>query len=110
MNEFKEVWTDQYHIRSYEVDRSGCLSIAAAVNFFQESAWRNAEAIGVGFNQLSENNNLWVLSRLSVEMYKYPQWDDTIRLETWPKGMDRLFALRDFRLKSGDGKELLGAG
>ena len=108
--ELKEPWVDRYTVHSYEIDRDSRLSIVSAINFFQESAWRNAESLEVGFKDLASQNRLWVLSRLYVEMYRYPLWGDDIQLETWPKGMENLFALRDFRLKSADGKELLGAG
>jgi acyl-ACP thioesterase len=108
MKELEKSWKDQYLIHSYEVDRHSSLSIVSAINFFQESAWLNAESMGFGFKALSEKNRFWVLSRLYVEMYRYPVWGDVIQLETWPKGMERLFAMRDFRFKAGD--ELLGAG
>ena len=110
MIELKEPWVDEYLIHSYEIDLDGKLSIVSAINYFQESAWRNAESLGVGFKDLAANNRFWALSRLYVEMYRYPQWGELIKLETWPKGIENLFALRDFRLKSADGKELYGAG
>ena len=110
MSNLKEIWVDQYTIHSYEVDQDSRLSIVSAINFFQESAWRNADALGLGFNDLSAKNQFWILSRMYIEMYRYPLWSDVIQLETWPKGMENMFALRDFRLKSADGKELFGAG
>ena len=110
MNELKESWKDQYLIHSYEMDQLSRLSMVSAINYFQESAWRNAEALGLGFKELAAKDRFWVLSRLYVEMYRYPLWGDSIQLETWPKGMESLFAMRDFRIKSADGKELLGAG
>ena len=110
MIELKETWLDRYLVHSYEMDCQRRLSLASAVNFFQESAWRNAEALGVGFNDLAAKNRFWVLSRLYVEMYRYPLWGDNIILETWPKGLENMFALRDFRIKSDDGNEMLGAG
>ena len=106
----KETWKDRYLVHSYEMDQQSRMSIISAVNFFQESAWRNAEALGLGFMELAAKNRFWVLSRLYVEMYHYPLWGDNLQLETWPKGMESLFAMRDFRIKSVDGKELLGAG
>ena len=103
-------WLDSYPIHSYEVDKDSRLTIVSIINYFQESAWRNAEALGVGFNDLAANNHFWILSRLYVEIYRYPLWEQTVQLETWPKGIENLFALRDFRLKSADGNDLLGAG
>ena len=106
----KEPWVDRYPIHSYEMDQQSRLSLVSAINYFQESAWRNAEALGLGFHELAAKDRFWVLSRLYFEMYRYPLWGDDIRLETWAKGMESLFAMRDFRIKSADGNELLGAG
>jgi acyl-ACP thioesterase len=110
MVELKKSWIDEYKIHSYEVDNHSRLTIVSAINYFQESAWRNAEAMGFGFRQLSDKDRFWILSRLYVEMYIYPAWGDTVQLETWPKGMESLFALRDFRIRSIDGNALFGAG
>jgi len=110
MNILKDTWVDKYLVHSYEVDQKSRLSFISAINYFQESAWRNAESLGLGFNDLAAKNRFWILSRLYVEMYRYPLWGETVQLETWPKGMESLFALRDFRIKSADGNELLGVG
>jgi len=110
MHILSEPWVDQYPIHSYEVDHSSRLTIVSATNYFQESAWRNAETLGLGYKELATKDRFWILSRLYIEMYNYPLWGETIQLETWPKGMESLFALRDFRLKSNDGNKLLGAG
>ena len=110
MNELKEPWVDRYTVHSYEADRYSRLSIVSAINYFQESAWLNADSLGLGFGDLSSKNQFWVLSRMYIEMFRYPFWGESIRLETWPKGMDNMFALRDFCLKSADGNEQLGAG
>ena len=110
MNILNEPWVDRYPIHVYEVDQQSRLSIVSAINFFQESACRHAEALGFGVSEFATKNRYWVLSRLYAEMYRYPRWSDAIQLETWPKGMESLFALRDFRIKSSDGQELLGAG
>jgi acyl-ACP thioesterase len=94
------------------MDQQSRLSLLSAVNYFQESAWRNAEAMGLGYSDLAAKNRFWVLSRLYIEMYRYPLWGDTVQLETWPKGMESLFAMRDFRIKSANAgtPSLLGAG
>jgi len=110
IRELKETWKDQYFVRSYDMDQQSRLSIISAINYFQESAWRNAEVLGLGFAELAAKDRFWVLSRMYLEMYRYPLWGDTVQLETWPKGMESLFAMRDFRIQSADGKELLGAG
>ena len=31
-------------------------------------------------------------------MDEYPEWKDNIEIKTWPKGVDGLFAIRDFQI------------
>jgi hypothetical protein len=39
--------SDSYRIRSYEVDLHSEAKLSALCNYFQESAWNHAEALGI---------------------------------------------------------------
>ena len=92
----KNYGEDNYRIKSYEVDIHRRLRISAMLDFFQESAWRHATDLKVGVEQLGSQGCFWVLSRLSLQVDEYPVWNDEITVHTWPKGIDKLMALRDF--------------
>ncbi len=47
----------------------------------------------------------WVLSKLAIEIKKFPAWGEDFYLETWPLGNERIFYRRDYRLD--DGKETM---
>jgi acyl-ACP thioesterase len=51
-----------------------------------------------GFSDLQEIKKLWVLSRIKILISAFPKWGEKISLYTWPGGMERLFALREFRI------------
>ena len=89
---------DKYIVHSYEVDASQKLKVSSLLKFFQESAGRHAESIGVGWNYLHEKGLFWALSRISIEIDDRPEWEDEIALVTWPKVNDNVFAYRDFLL------------
>jgi len=108
MPDQKPVWKDHYFINWHEADFKGNASLTSICNFLQETAWRNAEHMGVGYSQLHQNKQIWVVLRWLIRMEKYPKWRDEIILETWPRPPERLFALRDYQIKSIDG-EILGA-
>jgi acyl-ACP thioesterase len=93
------VWHQNFTIRSYEVDCHGRLSIVSVFNFMQEAASQHADALGVSIQQLLSENNTWLLSRIKIKMDAYPAWNDRLTVHTWPSGVQRLFALRDFELK-----------
>ena len=100
----KTVWTDNYNIHSWEADLNGYATLPALCNYMQESAWKHAENLHLGFSHLIEKNLVWVLSRNMVQINRFPKWGDRIKIETWPTGIDRLFFFRDFQLsdESGD--------
>jgi medium-chain acyl-[acyl-carrier-protein] hydrolase len=99
------VWSGSFQVHTYELDPWQRLSLPALLGFLQEAAGHNADALGFSIPQLAERNLTWVLSRLRVRMREYPGWRAGITVETWPSGLDRLFALRDFRLHR-DGRRI----
>jgi acyl-ACP thioesterase len=96
-------------VRSYDVDFYGNLTMPALCNYFQEIAWEHAQKLNIGYKILLSLNKFWVLSRLQVKIFEYPKWTDEIKLITWPKGIDGMFALRDFVILNKDGKKLVAA-
>ena len=97
------VWKQSYRVRAYETDPSGRASIASLCNYLQEAAANHARDLGVSVEQLQERNSTWVLSRLRVRVESYPTWREEILVETWPSGIERLFATRDFIVTGRDG-------
>jgi acyl-ACP thioesterase len=90
------VWEEDIKIKVYETDLNGKLKLSSLFNYFQEAAGNHASNLNVGYFQLKEKNLFWVLSRIKVFINRMPDWGEQIRIETWPKGIDKLFALRDF--------------
>ncbi len=95
-------WIEEFPIRSSDSDLNGNCKLTSLLQFFQEVAWHHAEYCGFGYSDLINNNKFWVLSGLIIEVDEYPKWDDIIETKTWPKGMERLYALRDFSMKNKD--------
>lgn len=97
----------QYTVSSYDVDSNRTARLTSIANFLQETAYRHAGELELGYHHLAEKNLAWILSRMRIRMVRYPKWDDLITVETWPHGIDKLFALRDFRIYD-QGGEVLG--
>jgi acyl-ACP thioesterase len=87
---------------------NGQIKMSAVTNYLQETAWRHAEHLGFGYEDALKRNEFWVIIGLMIRLVGQPQWGQKIIIETWPKGIDRLFAFRDFRILSEDGN-ILGA-
>ena len=106
MSSSNKVWNETVRVRSYEAGADGCASILSICNYLQEAAGNHAFALGVAIDQLAVQNLSWVLSRLRVRMQTYPKWREEVRIVTWPCGVERLFAHRDFELFGAGGQKL----
>jgi medium-chain acyl-[acyl-carrier-protein] hydrolase len=94
-------------VRSSEIDYNGNATMPALVSYMQEAAWENTRNLGISMYDLLERGLTWVLQRMRVEMFRYPTHGETIVVETWASGRERVFLHRDFRIYSSD-NELLG--
>lgn len=72
-----------------------------------EIATDHANHLGIGFLNLSEREIGWVLSRLSVEMSRWPKTGEKYILSTWIESYNAHFSERNFSVMAESG-EVLG--
>ena len=106
MTEIKTLWKDQYFIPWEAVTPAGKLGLASLAGFMQESAWKHAHHLGVGFEQLEDSEQVWVLIRMRMEIRQYPVWGEQLTLETWPAGIEGSLAIRNFRFTNSRNQEI----
>ena len=100
-----EITRATFAVQSFDADAFGLLSPVALAGYLQEAAGRSAEALGFGMSHLKTRGLAWVLSRQRLVLDVPIRLGDSLTVETWPSGLDRLWALRDFRLQR-DGIEV----
>ncbi len=96
-------WAEEYVVRAYEVDASGRASLPTVCNWLQETAGIHAASLGWSVQRLGAQGLTWVLQRLRVRLDREVAWGERVKVQTWPAGVQRLFALRDFRITTVDG-------
>lgn len=90
--------THSIAVHSYDIDFNKRLNVFSLFNYFQEIAWEHAAILHFGLEDLSKQSLFWVLSRVRVEIERLPMWSEQIKLVTYPRGVDGLFALRDYEI------------
>lgn len=100
---------ENFGVHTYEVDAFGTLTLPALSGFMGEIAGAHASELGVGLETLMPKGLTWVLVRQRIENPVPVRLGETIEIETWPAGMDRLAALRDFVVRRADGTEVARA-
>ena len=96
----------EYPVHVYETGPDGRLNLHSLFDYFQDIASDHAVKLGFGRDDLMKHNNFWVLSRIFAEISIWPSWGETIRVRTWTRGTDRVFALRDFEVMYSDGRTI----
>lgn len=103
----KSRWVDEYHVNWYDADCTGRLSLPALCGFLEETSWRHANHLNIGWTEANKQHNAWVLVRMQMQIDEWPLWNQAIRVVTWPRGVDKLFAYRDFRIEDMKGRILV---
>lgn len=96
----------EYKIPVYDTGPDGKLSLYSLFNYLQDIASEHAVRLKFGRDDLMKENRFWVLSRIVADIYLWPEWEETIIVSTWPRGTDKIFALRDYEVNYPDGRKI----
>ena len=95
-----------YKIPVYDTGPDGKLSLFSLFNYLQDAASEHAEKLNFGRDDLLKKNQFWVLSRIVAEVNLWPVWEETVVVRTWPRGTDKLFAIRDYEVFYPNGRHI----
>ena len=104
-----DIWQETFPLRFGDIDRSDRLTLSATFDYFQEAAICHAENLGVGREAMARTGQGWILSRMSVLLEHRPCWGQTVTVRSWPRGWDRLFAVRDYDIRDATDKPVVRA-
>ena len=96
------IWQETYPVRFGSIDRSDRLTLDAVFQFFQEAAICHAENLNVGREEMMRTGQVWILSRMSVIVDRRPNYFESITVRSWPRGGEKLFAVRDYDIRDKD--------
>jgi len=103
------VFREAVRVRASEIGPDGTMRLPALLDLFQDAAGGSATSLGFASDTLLAQGKTWVLSRFHLRLLALPAWRDEIVIETWPSGVARVFALREFRATGSDGRLLAEA-
>ena len=85
-------------MRYSDADAGGRLGLSALLDYLQQTAGDQTETLGFGYRDQLAQNVFWVLSRLSVQIERWPVWPGAVHVDTWARNVKGLLAFRDFRV------------
>lgn len=88
----------QFIIYPQETDFTGQITLCAIGNHILNAAGLAAEELNFGIKKVQAENLTWVLSRLVIEMKRYPLQNELITVDTWIEDCNKLTSARNFKL------------
>lgn len=101
-----KVFQRTYYLTPGECNSEQEMPMWLLVNRLIEVATLHANAWGVGYKRLCQDNQAWVLSRVVVEMKEYPKVGDDYTITTWIESYNRHFSERNFEISDENGNIL----
>lgn len=102
----RALYNSHYNLTAGESDAHSLMPVTLLVERLIEIATRHANNLDIGYDRLSTAGIGWVLSRLSVEMERYPRINEDYALNTWVESYNRRFSERDFDIADAGGNIL----
>lgn len=96
-----------FQIQPQDVDFQFRVTMAALANILLTTAGYNADDNGFGLRRLHEMQSAWVLSRLAIEMNRFPEQYEKIQVETWVEEVGRANTTRNFCIRD-EKNEIIG--
>ncbi len=96
-------FTQPYFLTASEGNPEQEMPLPLLMNRLIEVSTLHANTLGIGFAKLIENNNSWVLTRVTTEMKRYPKINENYSITTWIEDYNRHFSLRNMEIKDKDG-------
>ena len=64
----------------------------------EDVACIHSEMAGFGITDIPKTDLTWILINWKVKVLKRPKYDETIRVETWSSGVEKIYTYRDFNI------------
>ena len=100
------IYAQEFRILSSDVDLSRSLRLSTLFTRIQEAAIAHTIELGVPRQKTLDRGLLWVVTQYRARFTRLPQYDEDVRLLSWPGKTMHLFFPRYFRLEDREGNAL----
>lgn len=97
-------FTIDYFLTAAECDAQKEISLPLLTQRFIDISTAHANRCGIGYDRLIADRNAWVLSRLTIEMKRFPAINESYSLTTWIESLNRHFSERNVEVRDSHGQ------
>lgn len=101
------IFRREFTVRYSEVNKYGILKLQSIFDYLQQIAAEHANHLGFGMHALYDKNMIWVLSKMSMNIYGSFRPEQKLTICTYPSGVERIFYRREFEIYDSSSGEVL---
>jgi medium-chain acyl-[acyl-carrier-protein] hydrolase len=87
-------------INYFEADRTYKVKLPVLFQQLQNAAVLHSEKAGYRMDSLIQNGQGWVLNKMDMEIFRYPEYKEQIEIITWSRSLKGVKAKREFLIYS----------
>lgn len=93
---------EKFTVKFHEVDFKGKVKLFTIMDYIQHTAEVHGTSLGLGFENMMNHGLFWVVSRMKLNMDRYPGPCEDVIIDTELAGCDKLFCVRRFTIMDGN--------
>lgn len=97
----------EYEINYYNVDSKGNLKITSIADFLCDVGMHQSEQLGVGIEELTNDNIAWVFYKYDIQVIRYPNLNEKVYVSTEAAAMKKFYAYRNYSIKDAEGNVVI---
>ena len=98
--------TVKYFLSAGDCNAQGELSLPRLTANIIETATAHANSLNIGNPVMKHLGYGWILSRIGIEMDRYPKVNEEYSVTTWIESFNRHFSIRNFKISDSEGKPI----
>ena len=103
------MYSQQFKVRSNEIDVDLSISYPSIIRMMQETSMQHIIKLKASFWDMKEQQTSWVLLKKEVNFIGTPGMNDTVEVQTYPSGFNKIFAFRDYHMYDDQGNKIAEA-
>lgn len=81
-----------------DIAQNNKVTNTALLSYLEDAGGVHSNLAGYGFNDIPVVKRSWVLIGWKINIYKRPKYGENITIKTWSRGIEKLYAYRDFEI------------
>ena len=106
IQEYSQKYSQEYFLSAGETNAEAEMSLPLLTSRIIDISTAHANQLHIGNPDMAERGCGWVLSRLALEMFRYPKVNERYRLTTWIESYNRHFSERIVQVSDESGEPL----